>query len=60
MSLSLATPYIAEFASYKIEKGKMNIYFPISGSLEDPYFEIGKHFLGASPVSTLGDLFGSD
>ena len=25
MSLSLATPYIDEFASYKIEKGKINL-----------------------------------
>lgn len=101
LPLSAATPYIAEFAGYKIEKGKLNldldyhiandkldstnkilidkltlgekvdspraiplnlrlavallkdssgrinIDFPISGSLEDPKFSIGKHFLGA-------------
>ncbi|MGZ8153454.1 MAG: DUF748 domain-containing protein, partial [Methylovulum sp.] len=124
MPLPLATPYIAEFAGYKIEKGRMNldlnyhivngqldssnkifidqltlgervespravslslrlvaamlkdssgkidIDFPIRGSLEDPHFDIGKRFLGAllnvltktivSPFSALAALAGSD
>ncbi|MGZ8191612.1 MAG: DUF748 domain-containing protein, partial [Methylococcaceae bacterium] len=124
MPLAPATPYIAEFAGYKIEKGRMNldlnyhivkgkldssnkifidqltlgekvespravslplrlavavlkdsqgkinIDFLISGSLEDPHFDIGKRFLGAllnvitkavaSPFNALAALAGSD
>jgi hypothetical protein len=68
MDLSPLSPYSGRYAGYTIEKGEISLDLPLSGSLDDPQFSLGRVIIkiivnllvkaATSPFALLGAIFG--